>query len=73
MVEYDTIKQVIQEAEKGGRSFAHYLVREIMPNIVDPDPLNCLLSTLTLIYHRIISKNKTKPIRQILKNDPLIN
>jgi len=44
-------------AEKDGRFMAQYLVNEIMSNIDHADPLNCLLSSLTLVYHRIKTCN----------------
>jgi hypothetical protein len=46
-------KQASTDAKVDGRSLAQHLVHEIMPNIDHSDPLNCLLATLTLVYHRI--------------------
>ena len=52
---------------------AQYLVNEIMPNIDHEDPLNCLLSSLTLVYIRIKSLNQAKQLQKIFKKDPMID
>jgi hypothetical protein len=44
-------------AKKEGLKMAQYLVNEIMPYIDHADQLNCLLSSLTLVYHRIDTSN----------------
>jgi chloramphenicol O-acetyltransferase len=62
-----------KRAEKDGRLMAQYLVNEIMPTIDHADQLNCLLSSLTLVYHRMKTKNYHKPYRMLYKNDPMIN
>jgi hypothetical protein len=46
-----------KQAEKDGRLMAQYLVNEIMPEIDHADQLNCLLSSLTLVYHRMKTNN----------------
>jgi hypothetical protein len=60
-------------AEKEGRSLSEHLVNDIMPNIDHTDPLNCLLSSLSLVYHRILLENKSMLFQQVLKNDPMID
>ena len=50
------------DAKQEGRSLAKYLVDEIMPNIDNPDPLNCLIATITLVLNRIQHYNFTKYI-----------
>ena len=66
-------KQAKPDPEVDGRSLAQYLVHEVMPDIDHPDPLNSLLATLTLVYHRITSENKTKSIQQLLRKDSMID
>jgi hypothetical protein len=63
---------VIPDPQEEGRYLAQNLL-EIMPNIDHPDPLNCLLSTLTLVYHRITSCNKNKSKQQRLNKDSMTN
>ena len=66
-------KSIEKQAEDDGRKMAQYLVSEIMPNIDHADPLNCLLSSLTLVYYRIGVDNMTLIIKPVLKPDPLID
>jgi hypothetical protein len=62
-----------RQAENDGRLMAQYLVNEIMPYIDHADQLNCLLSSLTLVYHRMKTNNYDKPLRMLYKSDPMIN
>ena len=39
--------------EEEGFSLAKYLIEKIMPNIEHPDPLNCLIATISLVFNRI--------------------
>jgi hypothetical protein len=66
-------KQASPDPEVDGHSLAQYLVHEVMPDIDHPDPLNSLLSTLTLVCHRITSKNTIKRFQQLLKKDPMFD
>ena len=49
MSESMTAKEQTINVEEEGRSLAKYLVQDIMPTIHHPDPLNCLIATITLV------------------------
>jgi hypothetical protein len=50
------------DAKQEGRSLAKYLVENIMATIDNPDPLNSLIATITLVLNRIQHYNFTKHI-----------
>jgi hypothetical protein len=39
--------------KEAGHSLAKYLVEKIMPNIGHPNPINCLIATIILVFNRI--------------------
>lgn len=49
MSESMTTNEKTPGVEYEGKSLAKYLVEDIMPKINHPDPLNCLISTITLV------------------------
>ena len=48
--------------KEAGHSLAKYLVEKIMPNIGHPNPINCLIATIILVFNRIEWHNFTKCI-----------
>ena len=53
MSESMSAKEETINVEEEGRSLAKHLVEEVMPTINHPDPLNCLIATITLVNKRI--------------------
>jgi hypothetical protein len=52
---------------------AQYFVNKIMPTIDHADQLNCMLSSMTLVYQRIKHLNFNKPNRKMYKSDVMID
>ena len=64
-----------KQAEEDGLKMAQHFINEILPNIDHADPVNSLLSTLTLVYLRICSDNISAFFQQlqVFKNDSMID